>query len=1075
MTVGEGGSEVLRREIEDLPDRFAFVEPVPLTFKLRNSVLGIAGDLDRSLVRSVVGLAATLHTPAELSVALIASKKTESDWEWMQWLPHVHDSGLVNSPLATEYDSVASLLAELERVALRPVEAHDRDLLLVVDDSVPADRSRLISTLRLLKGSRVSVLWVADSLEDLPRECDGVALRSGDGGSFSYVAEGRTVEPAHFDQLGVADLSEIARELAGTVDLSYAESADATPELVTLGDLLGGEDPLDDPALILSRWEESASNLRRGGTSEARAGLLAAVGIGEAVVSLDLRHDGPHALVAGTTGSGKSEFLQTWVTMMAASHSPQHLTFLFVDYKGGAAFQACTELPHAVGLVTDLDTNQVRRALVSLRSELHRRERLLKDAGEKDLASMEKVGHPDTPPSLVIVVDEFAALANEVPEFVEGVVDIAARGRSLGLHLILATERPAGVITDNIRANTNLRVALRMADESESSDVVGVKDAAHFTQSGRAIVRSGPGRSRLLQTGFAGAVTSATEDEGLLQIADLRFNQIQFAGRTAAPSVADAPKDIERLVASINSAFARLGAEAPAIPWREPLWSPLPLEPDLVDASSPEQVFVGLRDEPENRAYSWVYLEPEREGSWLVLGTGGSGKTTFMRTVAVSLAVGREPDRVAVYGLDFGGRGLGALEELPIVGSIVEGSDVERVAGLFSFLEREVDERSASFAKSGIGSYGESLSTLADAPKRIFVLIDGIQAFVDEYSRIERGRWPAALQRLIATGRSVGVHFILSGDRRGGIPLALLSNIQRTIVFRMASRDDYGLLSVPKDVLTADSPAGRCLDLDHEVQIAVAGGSTDGTAQIEQIRAHGERLRSDGVLDVAPIGALPPIVPAAALPGSDQIEIGIGGVELHTLSIPPTTSGFCIFGEAGSGKTSTLIHVLSEYRRLTPDRTLFLAGPKPFETRPLRVDRSGFGPEEAAAVLEAALEDLNEGRNPVVAVDDVVDLLETDAGAHLQRLVESLRLHPGTVLVTANSWLAGSSFHKALKELRASGWGLILQPDLQRDGVLFNSRLPQTMPGASIPGRGLIVRKGTVSIVQVASRTAEED
>src|SRR5690625_3016227 len=231
---------------------------------------------------------------------------------------------------------------------------------------------------------------------------------------------------------------------------------------------------------------------------------------GQDAFHLDLRTQGPHALVGGTTGAGKSEFLQAWVLGMATAHSPDRVTFLFVDYKGGAAFADAITLPHAVGLVTDLSPHLVRRALTSLRAELHHREHLLNRKKAKDLVSLERTGDPEAPPSLIIIVDEFAALAKEIPEFVDGVVDIAARGRSLGLHLILATQRPAGVIKDNLRANTNLRIALRMADEADSKDILGDKMAAHFDPGipGRAAAKTGPGRIATFQTGYAGGWTT---------------------------------------------------------------------------------------------------------------------------------------------------------------------------------------------------------------------------------------------------------------------------------------------------------------------------------------------------------------------------------------------------------------------------------------------------------------------------------------------------------------------------------------------------------------------------------------
>jgi S-DNA-T family DNA segregation ATPase FtsK/SpoIIIE len=283
---------------------------------------------------------------------------------------------------------------------------------------------------------------------------------------------------------------------------------------VSFASLLGTEILASSDA-ALERWRENNSVSDRtpgAALKPKRAGnLRAIVGQGSLdAMHLDLRTQGPHALVGGTTGSGKSEFLQAWVLGMAAEYSPDRVTFLFVDYKGGSAFADCVKLPHCVGLVTDLSPRLVRRALTSLRAELHYREHLLNRKKAKDLIELEKRGDPEAPPALVLVIDEFAALAGDVPDFVDGVVDVAQRGRSLGIHLIMATQRPAGVIRDNLRANTNLRIALRMADESDSMDVVGDKIAGTFdpTIPGRAIAKTGPGRLTGFQSAYAGGWTS---------------------------------------------------------------------------------------------------------------------------------------------------------------------------------------------------------------------------------------------------------------------------------------------------------------------------------------------------------------------------------------------------------------------------------------------------------------------------------------------------------------------------------------------------------------------------------------
>ena len=206
------------------------------------------------------------------------------------------------------------------------------------------------------------------------------------------------------------------------------------------------------------------------------------------------------------TGAGKSELLQTLIASLAISHPPDRLALLLVDYKGGAAFKDCVDLPHTVGLVTDLDAHLTQRALASLNAELQRRERVLRDAGAKDLADLETRNLATAPPSLLICIDEFATLAREVPDFVEGIVDVAQRGRSLGVHLLLATQRPGGVVSENIRANTNLRIALRVNEPAESTDVIGVPDAARISRArpGRAYARTGHGELTEVQAGYVG-------------------------------------------------------------------------------------------------------------------------------------------------------------------------------------------------------------------------------------------------------------------------------------------------------------------------------------------------------------------------------------------------------------------------------------------------------------------------------------------------------------------------------------------------------------------------------------------
>src|SRR5690606_6411780 len=345
---------------------------------------------------------------------------------------------------------------------------------------------------------------------------------------------------------------------------------------------LGGLELAEEPDHLIGRWKENGSLTPRDGSEPRRrkhdADLRGLIGHnGQEPFHLDLRTNGPHALVGGTTGAGKSEFLQAWVLGMATAHSPDRVTFLFVDYKGGAAFADAVDLPHTVGLVTDLSQHLVRRALTSLRAELHYREHLLNRKKAKDLVSLERTGDPEAPPSLIIIVDEFAALAKEIPEFVDGVVDVAARGRSLGIHLIMATQRPAGVIKDNLRANTNLRIALRVADAADSVDVVGTPVAAEFDPGipGRAVARSGPTRLVAFQTGYAGGHTSDEVAAPEVEIAELAYGTPavwQEPVSEAAPERHETgPNDTSRLVATMVAAASAAAVPTPRKPWLDEL------------------------------------------------------------------------------------------------------------------------------------------------------------------------------------------------------------------------------------------------------------------------------------------------------------------------------------------------------------------------------------------------------------------------------------------------------------------------------------------------------------------------
>ncbi|HWJ85728.1 MAG TPA: FtsK/SpoIIIE domain-containing protein, partial [Cellulomonas sp.] len=799
----------------------------------------------QDFARALVAQLACLHSPAELVVLALVSPPSQAAWEWLAWLPHVESahSPITGPHLAAHPGVAAALVTRVEElVAAR--SASLPAVVIVVEDDALADRGRLVRLAETGPAVGVHVLWRAEAVERLPAVCRTFVAVDESGARVGTVPDG-TWSDVVAERL--ADADGLARSLAAVMDAG-APVLDETDLPRSIGFLaLAGPTLADSPSAVLERWRETGSVLDRAAPAVRRrhdAGLRAVVGLGSGgQFVLDLRAQGPHALVGGTTGAGKSEFLQAWVLGLATAHSPDRVTFLFVDYKGGAAFAQCVRLPHCVGLVTDLSPHLVRRALTSLRAELRRREHLFNRKGVKDLLELERSGDPETPPALVIVVDEFAALATEVPEFVDGVVDVAQRGRSLGLHLILATQRPAGVIKDNLRANTNLRIALRMADENDSVDVLGSALAAGFDPGvpGRGAVRTGPGRVSMFQSAFAGAA-SAGPRRPSVTVESLTFGPGVPWDVAPPPGDApddDVPTDIERVVRTVRA--AALDIPPPRLPW-------LPELPALIDVATleaPDEALpLGLADLPAQQEQRVAVWRPDEEGCLAVFGTSGSGKSTVLRTLACAAARGE----AHVYGIDLGSGGLAMLDVLPEVGAVIDGADTERVVRLLHRLRDQLDDRSARFAVAHAGTLPEyrRLAGRPDEP-RIVLLVDGLSAFRDAYEADvgRSGAW-AALQRIVAEGRPLGVHVVMAAERPGALPTSLSGSVQQRLVLRQADESAYGTLDVPKDVLGPGSPPGRGVLAGQvdEIQVAAPGGARSPAEQARALAALASRMSS---------------------------------------------------------------------------------------------------------------------------------------------------------------------------------------------------------------------------------------
>lgn len=1082
-TVADGGDRQALRDARAELGQRAVLAGMPVVADLAphpvTAITGPAHDVDAAARALLLRLVAD-HSPADLEIAGVLGAARATHESWLRWLPHTATRVGDASPVAVGARDGQALLERLVVADGRP--SH---VLCLVDEHAGVPRRAVEAVAAAAAGEdqpRVHLLWLGDSPATVPAATQLLIDLTTPGATLGERDRGSHRRLDSVDTLGLAEAWRSARTMSGYVDeVALLPPDTALPATVRLPDTLPGLHDLDDPVAVRRRWAT-------------RNGLRATIGIGpDGPVTIDLREDGPHGLVAGTTGSGKSELLQSLLCSLALDHPPERVTFLLVDYKGGAAFRECADLPHTVGYITDLTPALVERALTSLGAEIHRRELLLAEHEAKDLRQLEERAPEVAPPSLLICVDEFAALTSEVPEFVDGMVDIAQRGRSLGMHMLLATQRPAGVVTAAIRANTDLRIALRVGATDDSIDVIDSPDAARISRRtpGRAwIRRTGHGTSELVQTTWVGAREELRTERGAVGVTPFTLlPTATFGPGDDAPRSLHAQTDLDRCVATIRQAYADTGRPAPRRPWLPALPDELALAVGEERAPLPSgRVAIGLVDLPADQQQPALVLDFAEVGHVLVHGASGSGKTELLRSVAVAASLDEigsgtgsgasDEAGVApyVYALDFAGGGLSGLTALPTTASVIGDSQHGQVLRLIRLLRTTVTDRAATLAAYGVADV-DALAALGHRLPRVHVLIDNLPALV-EHLESAGGTARDHLDHLgtvLGTGRRVGVHVTATAPGRTGVPTAIGAAFGRRIVLRMTTTDDYLMLGVPGNVLGPDTPPGRGLVGRSSVQVGFLGrpGSPE---QAERLAAATDRLRpAVGDRPTAPVLPFPDRLPARVLPAptGSAVPIGVDADAVAPVPVELTAGPLLVAGPAGSGRTSLLDAIVSLATRSSEP--------------PTRILRAGPRTPYAVPDLLAALPELSEVPDPssgwtLVVVDDA-EAWE-DAGGDpqaLTALTERL-LAPGTnagadghryaVVLAVDTRTARSRITPGLvTAVRGLRRGVLLRPEWA-DGDLFGVTVPtRSVEPMTGRGRGLWCENGATTLIQAVSET----
>ena len=1079
------------------------VAHVPAAFSIAQAgVVGVAGrgEWPRRMTRWLAGQLAVLQSPRDLQLYVLTDPSADRWWDWAQWLPHLRPSlgqhalalvGADAESLGHRVAELSDLIANRRRERLdagRGTVSADPDIVVVLDGALRLRALPGVITI-LREGPAVGVYSICVDADErtLPEECATVLT----GGAQGQPASLRRQRSARLDGILADDVADgwypsVGRRLAPIRDVSDAQGDMALPDSARLLDLLDLQDP--SPSAIGSRWTASGRSTR------------AVIGASlDGPFALDLVAHGPHGLVAGTTGSGKSEFLQSLVASLAVANRPDAMTFVLVDYKGGAAFKDCVHLPHTVGMVTDLDTHLVERALTSLGAELTHREHQLADAGAKDLEdyldyATRRPGLAPIP-RLLIVIDEFASMARELPDFVTGLVNVAQRGRSLGIHLILATQRPSGVVSAEIRANTNLRVALRMTDAGESTDVIDARDAASISAGhpGRAYARLGHSSLIPFQAGRVGGRRpqqgggAAAPEPFLRPVGWLDLGR-PAPERPRAAAETDIATDLSVLVTVLRQANELLGIPEQRRPWLPPL----PLAPvvqlpvDPVTGERGEPVFSwAVQDLPAAQRQEPVEIDLATFGHLHIVGSPRSGRSQALRTIAAAAASAASAADLHLYGLDCGNGALLPLTKFPHCGAVVQRSETERAARLLKRLHAEVLRRQVILGEGGFADLSE-LRRAADEAQRlphVLLLLDRWEGFMGTLGEYDNGSLADLIFTLLREGASVGVHLVVSGDRMllSGRIAALCEN---KLALRLADRTDYSLVGLIPRSIPENLPPGRGFRAPSgvETQIALVAANPEGPAQVAALRTLGERLTErEAALPKSRRPGRIAVLPAQLsfeeawsyldAPGTMWALLGVGGDELEPVGADllgdrPT---LLVAGPSRSGRSTALCVIAESLLRTGTELVIGAPMPSPLRALEGRAGVRGVITAEAPTAEEFA-QLLDPGEGPVaLLVDDGEVWRDAPAREWLRGYIRTASGRRRGLVLGGEIGSVAMGFSGWQADVKKNRRGALLSPSEMANGDLVGVRLARSNLAARVvPGSALVhLGDGSVSTVQI--------
>ena len=857
-------------EVKELAERIIeetrIVDNIPARLPLgRYGTVSVIGDRGRviRLVKNMLVSLTYAHCFEDLRIVGIFDKEEREQWEAIRWFPHLWDENRQFRFLAFDPERahrLCDLLTDLLKgrqkeqtgsygKKVRPLPHY----LFILGSRAYTEKEEIMQLLTSNDPALgATALFLFDDLYSLPHSCQFIV--DVDNGPCGYVRD--EVNNKFFftmdEPVSDEDFDIYARRMSAIELEGFAAQAEI-PQGISF--LEGYGVTRVEELNALGRWQRSRPY-------SSLAAPIGAMGGGK-TFSLDIHEKahGPHGLVAGTTGSGKSETLQSYILSMCVNYHPHDVVFVIIDYKGGGMANLLEGLPHVVGKITNIGAG-IGRSLISLQSEMKRRQRIFDQYKEYQVNHIDKYqklyreGKVTEPlPHLVIVADEFAELKTNEPAFMAGLISASRIGRSLGVHLILATQKPTGVVDEQIQSNSKFRLCLKVQNAGDSREMIRRPDAARITQAGRCYALVGEDEVfELFQSYWSGAAyapQAAAEAEGantvrLVDISGERSRAVKKE-RTVVRS------DIDELTA-VREYLCRVaqenGIEKLPGPWLAELPERLSLDELPVSfgfdgggwQESPPwlQIPIGLYDAPARQAQGVQCLDLAAEGHYGIYGAPSTGKTSLLMSIVWALGRFYSPQDVHIYILDCGGWGMNVFAGMPHVGGVALDCEEEKIQKLGQMLTEEMGNRKKQFLKSGVSSLTAYRRANGGGMAAIVLAIDNIVPVFEQYPDMEN-----VLTTIAREGATYGIYLIYTANTTTGVRYKVLQNIRGAVAFELTDKGDYPAIVGRLDGMSLPKITGRAFFKGNPpvlFQAALCAGAADEQERTKELKRQMERM-----------------------------------------------------------------------------------------------------------------------------------------------------------------------------------------------------------------------------------------